>query len=66
MMIQINGEKHPWHEGMTVADLIDGLSNSHPYPVVRINNQYVSRPNFEKTLVPDNANIFLLPMIAGG
>lgn len=65
-MIKVNGKKHPWYEGMTVADLIEGLSNSHPYPVVRINNQYVSRPNFEKIMVPDNAVVFLLPMIAGG
>ena len=66
MMIKVNGENYPWFEGMTVADLIEGLSNSHSYPVVRINHQYVSRPNFEKTMVPDNADIFLLPMIAGG
>lgn len=65
-MIKVNGEKHSWFEGMTVADLIKGLPDSHPYPVVRINDQYVSRPNFEKTMVPDNSDIFLLPMIVGG
>jgi len=40
MMIKVNGEKHSWFEGMTVADLIQGLPDSHPYPVVRINDQY--------------------------
>jgi thiamine biosynthesis protein ThiS len=65
-MIRVNGEVHPWFEGMTVADLIKGLSDPYPYPVVRINGQYVSRPNFDKTMIPENADIFLLPMIVGG
>ena len=65
-MIRVNGEVHPWFEGMTVADLIKGLSDPYPYPVVRINGQYVSRPNFYKTMIPENADIFLLPIIVGG
>ena len=66
MMINVNGEKHSWYEGMTVADLLLSLSNSYNYPVIRINDQYVSRPNFETTMVSDNSDIFLLPMISGG
>ena len=65
-MIQVTGKQLPWYEGMTVADLLDALQDPHPYAVVRINEQYVSRPNFEKTPVPDNAQVFLIPMIAGG
>ena len=66
MMITVNGEKHPWFAGMTVADLLKALSDSTPYPVIRINGQYVSRPNFAKTMIPENADIYLLPMIVGG
>jgi thiamine biosynthesis protein ThiS len=65
-MINVNGEKHSWYEGMTVADLILSLSNSYNYPVIRINDQYVSKPNFETTMLPDNSDVFLLPMISGG
>jgi sulfur carrier protein ThiS len=42
------------------------MQDSHPYAVVRINSTYVSRPNFEKTIIPDGAEVFLVPMIAGG
>ena len=66
MMINVNGEKHSWYEGMMVADLILSLSNSYNYPVIRINDQYVSKPNFETTMLPDNSDVFLLPMISGG
>jgi thiamine biosynthesis protein ThiS len=65
-MIRVNGKKVSWHEGMTVADLLKVLSDSDHYVVVRINEKHVSRPFFEKTLIPDNSDVFLIPMIVGG
>lgn len=65
-MIRVNGKKVSWREGMTVADLLKVLSDSDHYVVVRINDKYVSRPFFEKTLIPDNSDVFLIPMIVGG
>ena len=65
-MIQVAGKQVAWREGLTVSDLLDALKDPHPYAVVRINEQYVTQPNFEHTLIPDDAEIFLIPMIAGG
>ena len=65
-MIEINGRTVAWHEGMTISDLLAEIIDTHPYPVVRIDDRYVSRPNFDKTTVPDNSEVFLIPMIAGG
>lgn len=65
-MICVNGKVMPWREGMTVLDLLEDLGDSYPYVVMRINDELVSRPSFDKTLIPDEAEIFLLPMIAGG
>ena len=65
-MIRVNGKKVSWREGMTVADLLKVLSDSDHYVVVRINDKYVSMPFFEKTLIPDNSDVFLIPMIVGG
>ena len=65
-MIQVAGKQIAWREGLTISDLLAELKDSHPYAVVRINQQYVTRPNFEHTLVPDDAEVFLIPMIAGG
>lgn len=66
MMVRVNGKQQPWHEGMTIGDLLRNRNDCHDYAVVRINNKHFSRPYFEKTLVPDNSEIFLIPMIAGG
>ena len=65
-MISIDGEQMPWAEGMTVADLLTAIKDAHSYVVVRVNDTYVSKPNFAKFVVPDQAEIFLIPMIAGG
>ena len=65
-MIRVKGKNFPWHEGMTVADLLKDLNDSYSYAVVRINDRQISKPSFEKTLIPDNSEVFLIPMIAGG
>ena len=65
-MIQVSGKTLAWHEGMTISDLLDELGDPHPYAVVRINQTYVSRPHFDQTIIPDDSEVFLIPMIAGG
>jgi thiamine biosynthesis protein ThiS len=66
-VIRVAGKERPWREGMTVADLLKELGGeSAACPVVRVNDHYISRPNFDRTSIPDNAQIFLIPMIAGG
>ena len=65
-MIKVNDEELPWREGMTVTDLLNGLEDAHSYAVVRVNDKYVSKPNFDDYEIPDNAEIYLIPMVVGG
>ena len=65
-MITVSDKKIAWREGMTVADLLYELEDPHSYAVVRINEIYVTRPNFEKTTIPDGSEVYLIPMVAGG
>lgn len=65
-MIRVNGKRQLWYEGMTIKDLLEDLEDSHHYAVIRINDKHVSRPYFEKTLIPDNSEVFLISLIAGG
>ncbi len=55
-----------WRDGMTVADLLESVPDGHRYAVVKVNGRYVSRPEFKKYEIPDNAEIRLIPMVAGG
>ena len=65
-MILIDEVEHPWHEGMTIAQMLREHCENRFCAVVRVNDKLISSPNFAKTPVPDNAKIYLLPMIAGG
>ena len=65
-MIRVDGKERLWRAGMTVADLLAEIVDARDCPVVRVNDHYVSRPNFATTPIPDGAEIFLIPMIAGG
>jgi thiamine biosynthesis protein ThiS len=65
-VIKVKGKDFPWREGMTVADLLKDLDDSYTYVLVRINHKQVSRPDFNRTVIPDNSEVFLVPMVAGG
>jgi thiamine biosynthesis protein ThiS len=65
-VIKVSDKTITWHEGMTISDLLSELDDPHPYAVVRIDENYISRPNFDKTTIPDDSEVFLIPMIAGG
>lgn len=65
-MIRVSDNEVAWREGMTITDLLAEINDPHPYAVVRINDHYVSRPNFDKATIPDHAEVFLIPLIAGG
>ena len=65
-MIKVADKQVTWRAGITISDLLDELADPHPYAVVRINEEYVSRLNFDKTTIPDDSEVFLIPMIAGG
>jgi len=65
-VITLDGEQRPWRSGMTVSHLLQEIADAHQYAVVRVNDRYVSRPSFDTYVIPDRAEIFLIPMIAGG
>jgi len=65
-VVKVSDKTVNWHAGMTVSELLNEIDDPHPYAVVRINENYVSRPNFDKTTIPDDSEVFLIPMIVGG
>jgi sulfur carrier protein ThiS len=65
-MVRIGDKEFPWREGLTVSDLLKEIGDPYPYAVARIGDSVVSRPDFDKTVVPRNSEVFLIPMIVGG
>lgn len=65
-MITVNGKITPWHQGLTISEMLSFLKDPYPYAVVRINGKHVSRPDFESYQIPDESEVYLMPLIAGG
>lgn len=65
-MIRVGDQDYPWREGLTLASLLEMVEEGRQVVVVRLNNKLVSKPRFATTLVPDKAEVILIPMIAGG
>jgi hypothetical protein len=51
---------------MTMAQVMALLEDGGLYVVVRLNGRLISQPDFAATQVPDGAEIWPLPLIAGG
>lgn len=65
-MIEVDGEKRQWKEGMTLASLLTELKDTQFCSVIRMNGRLISSPRFRETLIPDGSTIRLLPLVAGG
>ena len=65
-MITVDDKPFDWKEGMTVAMLLSEIVIAPDCAVIRMNGKTISRPKFENTVIPDQADIILVPMIAGG
>ena len=65
-MIRVGEKEIPWQEGLTVTQLLAKLNETYEYVAIRIDDKVVSRPNFDTTEVPDNCQVYLIPLIAGG
>jgi sulfur carrier protein len=65
-MIQVNDQPIEWKPDMTIADLLKQMPDVRFCSVVRVNGKLISSPRFDVTRIPDNAVIYLLPLVAGG
>lgn len=55
-----------WEEGMTVSDLLERMNYSYPHIIVKINGELVRREEYGSRVIPDNADVRVIHLIAGG
>jgi thiamine biosynthesis protein ThiS len=65
-MVRVGGREITWREGMTIADLLRELDDPFPYPVARIDGRAVTAQEFDNFPLPDNVEVFLVSLVAGG
>ena len=65
-MITAKGKRLEWHRGLTVRDVLDTLGYNFPSVLVRVNGTIVRRKSWESTFIPDEAEVEVRPIVAGG
>jgi sulfur carrier protein len=65
-MITVNTVPLPWHEGMTIAEILKVRNYIFRMIAVQVNGELVRRGAYESTVVPDAADVQVIHMISGG
>ena len=65
-MITAKGKRLEWHEELTVREVLDTLGYNFPSVLVRVNGEVVRRKSWDATVVPDEADVEVRPIVAGG
>lgn len=61
-----NRDEIEWEEDMTVSDLLDRLDYTFPRLIVKIDGEVITRENFANRTIPDQADVKVIHLLAGG
>ncbi|MGD1993034.1 MAG: sulfur carrier protein ThiS [Anaerolineae bacterium] len=66
-MIQIN-KRHmlEWETGLTVADVLQRMNYTFPHIIVSVNGEIVRQEAYDDYVIPDEADVRVIHLIAGG
>ena len=66
MPITVNGDSHPWQEGLTVERILQEKKYSFPLKTVFINGKRIPKDDWQDTSVADGDEVNVLHMMSGG
>lgn len=65
-MIELNGKKVEWEEGLTVEALIERMNFTFPGIIVRVDGEYIPKKNWPHFVIKKNSKVRAHHLIAGG
>ena len=66
-MIRVNSKFDvEWQAGMTVNSILEVLKFTFPMIIVSVNGKVVPRSEYGTTTIPDNSEVKVIHLIAGG
>ena len=66
MAIIVNGNSQPWVANETVTQLLKRMKYIFPLIIVNINGTVIKRADFDKCVIPDNAQVDVIHLLSGG
>lgn len=66
-MIRVNNRHElEWEEGLTVSDVLKRMNYTFPHIIVSVNGEIVRQEEYKETTIPDEADVRVIHLIAGG
>ncbi len=66
-MITLNKrERLEWRAGLTIKELLEEKTFTYPHIIVSINGTVIRHDAYAETLIPDEADVRVIHLIAGG
>jgi sulfur carrier protein len=64
--LTVNGDPHPWREGLTVEALLREKTFTFPLKMVFVNRQLVKQPEWPSRRLADGDVVEVVHLIGGG
>jgi sulfur carrier protein len=61
-----NRDKVAWEEGLTVSALLERFRYTFPHIIVKVDGEVVPREEYPARTIPDDADVWVIHLIAGG
>jgi sulfur carrier protein len=61
-----NRDKVEWEEDLTVSALLERFRYTFPHIIVKVDGEVVPREEYPTRTIPDDADVWVIHLIAGG
>jgi len=64
--VTVNGGAVEWENQMTIQRLLEKINYSHRLFIVKMNSDIIKKELYATLIVPENAHLTILRLVAGG
>jgi sulfur carrier protein len=64
--LTVNGDPHPWREGLTIEGLLREKKFTFPLKVIHVNDQLVKKAEWGRTVLHDGDVVQVVHLVSGG
>jgi sulfur carrier protein len=61
-----NRDEVEWEEGLTVSALLERFRYTFPHIIVKVDGEVVPREEYPTRTIPDDVDVWVIHLIAGG
>ena len=64
--VTVNGRAVEWENRMTIQRLLEKMKVSHRLFIIKMNNDIIKKELYSTQIVPENAHLTIIRLVAGG